>query len=98
MVAAVVVAVAMAAAVVVVPAAAAVVVVSAVRATPVPEMEALQAAIDNKASADEIKTKLGAFRKVVNDRADKVTAAQETLKKLLTPRQEAIAVVNGLLK
>ena len=65
---------------------------------PLPELEALQAAIDAKAPADEIKGKLTALRKVISDRQDKLTASQEDLKKLLSARQEAIAVVNGVLR
>ncbi len=67
-------------------------------AQPLPEMEALLEAIDAKAPADEIKTKLTALRKVISDRQDKLTASQEDLKKLLSARQEAIAVVNGVLR
>jgi len=65
---------------------------------PVPEREALQAAIDAKAPADELKTKLSSFRKVVSDKQDALTSAQAALQKLLTARQESIAVLNGLLK
>ena len=66
--------------------------------TPVPEMEALQAAIDNNAPADEIKSKLAAFRSVVTARQAKLTSAQADLLKLLSSRQEAVAVLAGLLK
>lgn len=57
----------------------------------------LQKAIESKASADTIKAKLAAYRA---DRAAKQAAldkAQEDLKKVLTVRQEALAVVAGLL-
>ncbi len=66
-------------------------------ANPVPEREALQAAIDAKAPADELKGKLAAFRKVVGDRHEALTSAQTALQKLLSQRQEAIAVLDGLL-
>ena len=64
----------------------------------VPEREALQAAIDAKASADEIKGKLASFRKLVTDRQDALSSAQAALQKLLSQRQEGIAVLDGLLK
>lgn len=60
--------------------------------------EALQKALDAKAPAAEIKTKLEAYRAEVKAKEDKLAKAQEELKKLLTPQQEAIAVLNGLLK
>jgi len=63
-----------------------------------PAAEALQKALDAKASAAEIKTKLAAYRAEVKAKEDKLTAAQEELKKLLTPQQEAVAVLGGLLK
>jgi len=66
--------------------------------TPLPELEALQQAIENKAPADEIKDKLSKLRAANSANEAKLTAAQDDLKKLLTSRQEAIAVVNGLLK
>ena len=67
-------------------------------ATPVPEMEALQQAIDNKAPADEVKTKLAAFRAVVKARETKLTSARSDLQKLLSARQEGQAVLVGLLQ
>jgi hypothetical protein len=58
---------------------------------------ALQKAIDDKAPTAEIKTKL----KVVQDEAKvkeaALVAAQEDLRGVLTPRQEAIATLRGLL-
>jgi hypothetical protein len=58
---------------------------------------ALQKAIDDKAPAAEIKAKL----KIVQDEAKanqaKLAAAQEELRSVLTPRQEAIATLRGLL-
>jgi hypothetical protein len=61
-------------------------------------LEALQKAIDDKAPAAEIKTKLAAYRAEVKDRHDKLLAAQDDLRSVLTARQEAIATVNGLLQ
>jgi hypothetical protein len=66
-------------------------------APPSDEATALQAAIDNKAPADEIKAKLAALRAAYAAAQAKLTAAQEDLKKLLTSRQEAVAVLDGLL-
>ena len=63
-----------------------------------PEADALQAALDAKASPDEIKTKLAAVRAANTANHDKLVKAQEDLKQLLTSRQEAVAVLNGLLE
>jgi len=58
---------------------------------------ALQKAVDDKAPTAEIKAKL----KVVQDEAKvkqaALVAAQEDLRAVLTPRQEAIATLRGLL-
>ncbi len=65
--------------------------------TPSPEVEALQRAVDGKASKSELKTaieKVAAARKA---KQAEVEAAQENLRKVLTPRQEAIATLSGLL-
>lgn len=62
-----------------------------------PDAEALQKAIDAKASNAEMKT---ALAKYVESRKAKQAAlekAQAELRKVLTPRQEAIAALNGLL-
>lgn len=61
-----------------------------------PTAEALQKAIDSK-DAKEIKAKLAAFRE---DRAKKqadLKQAQEELKKVLTPSQEAYLVLRGMI-
>ena len=63
-----------------------------------PALEALQKAIDAKAPPAEIKAKLAAYRAEMKANEDKLTKAQDDLKQLLTPLQEAIAVSNGLLK
>jgi hypothetical protein len=65
--------------------------------TPSPEADALQKAIDSKASKAEIKA---ALEKYVASRTAKQAAleqAQADLRKILTSRQEAIATLNGLL-
>ncbi len=62
-----------------------------------PAAEALQKAIDAKASNAETKAALDKF---VADRKAKqaeLEKAQANLRKVLTPRQEAIATLNGLL-
>jgi hypothetical protein len=61
-------------------------------------VEDLSKAIEDKAPADEIKEKLAKLRESTAEKEAKLAAAQEDLKKLLTARQEAIAVVNGILK
>ena len=66
--------------------------------TPSPEAEALQKAIDDKAPADVIKAKLAALRDANKVKEDKLEAAQADLRKLLTTKQEAVAVLGGLLK
>ncbi len=66
--------------------------------TPSPEAEDLQKAIDDKAPADVIKAKLAKLREAAAAREAKLTQAQDELKALLTSRQEAIAVLGGLLK
>ncbi|MDB6066303.1 MAG: hypothetical protein JWR26_2511 [Pedosphaera sp.] len=66
--------------------------------TPSPEAEALQAAIDAKAPADEIKAKLGKLRDANKAKEAKLASAQADLQKLLSARQEASAVMLGLLK
>jgi hypothetical protein len=65
--------------------------------TPSPEAEALQKAIDSKASKAETKAALEKYvasRKTTQADMEK---AQAALRELLTPRQEAIATLNGLL-
>lgn len=64
---------------------------------PSPEAEALQKAIDSKASSAELKA---AMAKYVDSRKAKqaeLEAAQAALRKVLTVRQEAIATASGLL-
>ncbi len=65
---------------------------------PSPEMEDLQKAIEAKAPADEIKAKLQKVRDVSKAKEAKLETAREDLKKLVTARQEAILVVNGILQ
>ena len=63
-----------------------------------PEAEALQKAIDDKSSAEDLKEKLTAYREAKKKKEAALEKAQEDLRKVLTARQEAVAVLNGLLK
>lgn len=64
---------------------------------PGPEAEALGNAIRSNATPAEIKARLERFRIVRKENEAKLTAAQEELRSLLNLRQEAIAVLIGLL-
>lgn len=57
----------------------------------------LQKAIDSKASADTIKQKLTAYREDRKSKQAALDKAQDDLKKVLSVRQEAAAVLAGLL-
>jgi hypothetical protein len=59
---------------------------------------ALQKAVDDKAPASEIKAKLKTVQDESKSNQAKLTAAQEDLRSVLTPRQEAIATLRGLLQ
>ncbi len=63
-----------------------------------PEAEDLQKAIDANASKDELKTKLAKFREARKEKEAKLASAQEELKKVLSVKQEAAAVLIGLLQ
>lgn len=65
---------------------------------PSAEAEALQKAVDSNASSDEIKAKLTALRTANKDKEAKLEKAQDDLRKVLTVKQEASAVLMGLLK
>ena len=65
---------------------------------PSPEVEALQKAIEAKASKEELKTKMAAVRKAKQANEAKLKAAQEELKKVLTVPQEAAALQMGLVQ
>ena len=66
--------------------------------TPDPDSEALQAAIEAKAPAAELKTKMEKVRSAAKAKEAKLAAAQEDMTKLLSARQEAIAITIGLVK
>ncbi|MBM3822303.1 MAG: hypothetical protein FJ404_05300 [Verrucomicrobia bacterium] len=63
-----------------------------------PESDALRAALEAKAPAQEIKNLLAKLREARKANEAKLEAAQEELKKVLNVRQEAVAVMNGLLR
>jgi hypothetical protein len=63
-----------------------------------PAAQALQKAIDSNAPADEIKSKLAAYRDDRKQKQENLEKAQEDLKKVLKSKQEAAAVLAGLLE
>ncbi len=65
---------------------------------PNPDAEALQKALDSKASSEELKGKLAKLREMQKDKEAKLAKAQDDLRKVLSVRQEATAVLLGLLK
>jgi hypothetical protein len=62
------------------------------------DAEALQKALEAKASSDEIKSKLAKLRDAQKEKEAKLAKAQDELRKVLSVRQEATAVMMGLLK
>jgi hypothetical protein len=62
-----------------------------------PEEAALQKAIDEKASNTELKSAQAKVIEARKARQTKLEKAQDELRKALSPRQEAIAILNGLL-
>ena len=65
---------------------------------PSPEADALQKAIEAKAPADEIKTKLAKYRESQKTKQANLEKAQAELRQVLSVRQEANAVLMGLLQ
>lgn len=65
---------------------------------PNPDSEALQKAVEAKAPAEEIKAKLAKFREAKKTKEAVLAKAQEELKKVLSLRQEATAVMSGWLQ
>lgn len=65
---------------------------------PSPEAEALQKALEAKAPADEIKTKLAKYRESQKARQANLDKAQAELRQVLSVKQEANAVLMGLLQ
>lgn len=64
---------------------------------PMPEQEALQKAIDSKAPNAELKTAVAKYREAKKAKEAALQKAQDELRKVLSVRQEAIAVNAGLL-
>ena len=64
---------------------------------PSPKVEALQKAVESNASADDIKAKLADLRAARKEQEAKVTKAEEDLRQVLSVKQEASAVLMGLL-
>lgn len=65
---------------------------------PSPEAEALQKALEAKASAEEIKAKLAKYREVQKTKQAALEKAQADLRQVLSVKQEAQAVLMGLLQ
>lgn len=65
---------------------------------PSPEAEALTKALEAKAPADEIKTKLAKYRESQKAKQANLEKAQAELRQVLSVKQEANAVLMGLLQ
>lgn len=65
---------------------------------PSPELESLRNAISNNAPPEQIKAALEKFRAARKAKQDALTKAQADLKSVLSVKQEAVAVSNGLLE
>jgi hypothetical protein len=63
-----------------------------------PEVESLQKAIEAKAPAEELKAKLAKVREARKQKEANLAKAQDDLRKVLSVRQEASAVLMGLLQ
>ena len=64
---------------------------------PSPELESLQNAIQSNAPTDQIKSAMEKVRSVRKAKEAALTKAQDDLKAILTVKQEAAAVANGLI-
>jgi hypothetical protein len=62
------------------------------------EEQALDKAIDSKASKEEIKSAMTKYRASKKEKEAKLAAAQDELKKVLSVQQEAVALAMGLVK
>lgn len=63
-----------------------------------PELESLQQALEAKAPTAEVKAKLADLRAARQKQEAELVNAQEQLNQILSARQEAVAVMFGLLK
>ncbi len=66
--------------------------------TPSPEAQALQSALDANAPSDQIKDLLAKYEASQKAKQAALKSAQENLRAVLTPRQEAQATLDGLLE
>jgi len=62
------------------------------------EVTALEKALEAKAPAEELKAKMAKVRDGLKDKEAKLATAQDDLRKVLSVRQEAEALMAGLLK
>lgn len=63
-----------------------------------PEADELRTALQNKeAAAEDIQAKLDAYRAARKVVEEQVKTAREELRQIVTPRQEAVLVINGVL-
>jgi hypothetical protein len=67
------------------------------RPEPNPALDALRKAIDSNAPAAELKAKIAEFKADLQQKKAALESAQESLRQVLSARQEAIAVLAGLL-
>ena len=65
--------------------------------TPSPEAQALQSALDNNAPDAQVKDLLAKYQASQKAKQDALKQAQENLRAVLTPRQEAQASLIGLV-
>jgi len=65
--------------------------------TPDPDAEALQQLIDDNAPPKQIRAALDRYRVTCQRKADALAKDQDQLRRALTPRQEAILSIAGLL-
>ena len=65
---------------------------------PNPAATALQAALDSKATPEQVKARLAKLRESVAQKEANLAKAREALAQVLSVRQEAIAVLIGLLR
>lgn len=64
---------------------------------PNPALDALRKAIDDKAPTAELKTKIAEYKTDLQQKRAALETAQDSLRQVLSARQEAIAVLAGLL-
>jgi hypothetical protein len=62
------------------------------------ELGSLQQAVNSKAPPAELKARLTKLRQTLKQKEAGLTNAQEDLRQVFTTRQEAVAVLNGLLR